>query len=81
MTRLRRLGARDVLRLLRDFGFNVVSMRGSHAKLVRVGPSGQKEILIVPVKRQLTLGTLQAIYRQACRFIPEEDLRKGFFAD
>lgn len=81
MPRLRRLKAREVLRALRGFGFDVVSMRGSHAKLVRIAPSGKREILIVLVHRELTAGTLQAIYRQAGRFVPEQDLRREFFTD
>lgn len=81
MPRLRRLTPREILRLPGRFGFEVVSMRGSHAKLVRIGLSGRKEILLVPVHRQLATGTIRAIYRQACRFIPEGELRPGFFAD
>ena len=56
-------------------------MAGSHAKLVRVGPSGRREILIVPMRPQLTAGTVHAIYRQATRFIPDDALRLGFFSD
>lgn len=78
---MRRLGARDVLRILHEFGFEVTSMRGSHAKLTRISSAGRKEILVVPIKRQLTIGTLHAIYRQASRFVPERDLRGRFFAD
>ena len=81
MPRLKRLSSREVLRLLGRFGFEVASMRGSHAKLVRIGPSGRKDILLVPVHRRLAVGTVHAIYRQASRFIPEEELRPGFFAD
>ena len=81
MPRLRRLKAREILRALRGFGFDVVSMRGSHAKLVWIAPSGKREILIVPVHRELIAGTLHAIYRQAGRFIPEQDLRRAFFTD
>ena len=81
MPRLKRLTSREILRLLGRFGFEVVSMRGSHAKLVRIGPAGHKEILLVPVHRRLAVGTVHAIYRQASRFIPEEELRPGFFAD
>lgn len=81
MPRLKRLKARELLRTLRGCGFEVVSMRGSHAKLVRVAPSGKREILIVPLHRELTAGTLHAIYRQAGRFIPEQDLRRVFFTD
>ena len=80
MPRLRRLGARDVLRVLHEFGFEVVSLRGSHAKMAR-GVGRRKEILVVPVKRQLTVGTVHAIYRQACKFIPEDRLRERLFAD
>ena len=81
MPRLRRLAARDIIRLLREFGFEVISMRGSHAKLARAGPSGRREILIVPMHRRLTAGTVHAIYRQASRFIPADELRRGFFTD
>ena len=81
MPRLRRLAARDIVRLLREFGFEMISMRGSHAKLARVGPSGRREIPIVPMHRRLTAGTVHAIYRQASRFIPDDELRRGFFTD
>ena len=81
MPRLKRLGAREIVRLLGRHGFEVFSTRGSHAKLVRVGPSGRREILIVPMHRRLTAGTVHAIYRQASRFVPEDELRHEFFAD
>ena len=81
MPRLKRLTAREILRLLGRFGFEVISIRGSHAKLVRVGPAGRREILIVPMHRQLTTGTVHAIYRQASRLVPDEKLRDDFFAD
>ena len=81
MPRLKRLKAREVLRALRGFGFEVVSIRGSHAKLARIAPTGKREILIVPVHRELTAGTLHAIYRQASRFVPDQDLRREFFSD
>ena len=81
MTRLKRLDARGIVRLLGSLGFEVISTRRSHAKLARAGPAGRREILIVPMHRQLTTGTLHAIYRQASRFIPDEVLRHGFFTD
>ena len=81
MPRLRRLTARDIVRLLRGFGFEVISTRGSHAKLVRVRPGGEREILIVPMHRELTAGTVHAIYRQASRFVPVDELRPGFFTE
>ena len=84
MPRLKRLTSRDTLRILGRFGFEVVSMKSSHAKLVRApleGNTEKKEILVIPLHRKMSVGTLHAIYRQACRFIPEDDLRKDFFSD
>ena len=81
MPRLRRLSFREVLRILHRFGFEVSAQRGSHAKLVRVSPSGERQILIVPLHRNLATGTLHAIYRQAARLVPSVDLRRAFFVD
>ena len=77
--RLRRLSARDVLRALGSFGFNVVSTRGSHAKLQRVDSRGNHQILTVPLHKELAPGTLRAIFRQACRYIPADELTPLFF--
>jgi predicted RNA binding protein YcfA (HicA-like mRNA interferase family) len=79
MARLKRLSARRVLRILRTFGFEVVSVRGSHAKLKRVIEARPSEVLTVPLHRELAPGTVQAIYRQALRFIPEQDLQPHFY--
>ncbi len=81
MPRLKRLSARQVLRVLQAFGFVVASVRGSHAKLRRGSEGRPSEILTVPLHRELAPGTIQALYRQALRFIPEEDLRVHFFGD
>lgn len=79
--RLRRLSARDILAVLKRFGFEVVATRGSQAKLRRVNRDGQRQTLTVPVHKQLDVGTIQAIYRQATRFIPEAELRAAFYGD
>ncbi len=79
--RLRRLSARDVLGVLGRFGFEVVATRGSHAKLRRVTDDGQVQILTLPLHRDLDLGTVRAIYRQAARFVPEAELRTWFYGD
>ena len=78
--RLRRLSAREVLAALGTFGFEVVSTRGSHAKLRRDLDDGTRQILTVPLHKELAPGTLRAVFRQAARFIPESDLRPHFFA-
>ena len=77
--KLRRLAAREVLAALGAFGFEVVSTRGSHAKLRRVLATGARQILTVPLHRELAPGTLRAVFRQAIRFIPEDELRPYFF--
>ncbi len=77
--RLRRLSARDVVQALRSFGFEVASTRGSHAKLRRAASDGSAQILTLPLHKELAPGTLRAIFRQAVRFVPEDDLRPYFF--
>ena len=79
--RLRQLSAREVVRAFGSFGFQVLSVRGSHAKLRRVLSGGEKQTLTVPLHKKLAIGTLHAIYRQGLRYIPEADLRSWFFSE
>lgn len=81
MPRLKRLASKEVLKILGGFGFEVVSIRGSHAKLVRVSASGERQVLTVPVHSQTAIGTVRAIYRRAVRFISSDELRSKFFSD
>jgi predicted RNA binding protein YcfA (HicA-like mRNA interferase family) len=77
--RLRRLAAREVLAALRAFGFEVVATRGSHAKPRRELADGTRQVLTIPLHRELAPGTLRAVLRQATRFIAAEELRPWFF--
>jgi predicted RNA binding protein YcfA (HicA-like mRNA interferase family) len=79
MPKLRVLSGQDVLRILDSFGFVSYAQRGSHVKVRRLLPSGAHQSLTVPLHREIDRGTLMAIYRQACRFISEEELRDHFF--
>ena len=81
MPRLRRLSSRQIIKALGGFGFEVESMKGRHAKLARVTDAGKREILVVPVHDSLPIGTISAIYRQASRFVPQQDLRAEFFTE
>jgi predicted RNA binding protein YcfA (HicA-like mRNA interferase family) len=81
MTHLRRLSARDVLKALSHFGFQVIGAKGSHAKLRRVLPGGERQTLTIPTHKSLAPGTLHAIFRQACRYIPEAELWEWFFTE
>jgi predicted RNA binding protein YcfA (HicA-like mRNA interferase family) len=77
--KLKRLAAREVLAALRAFGFEVVSTRGSHAKLHRELTDGTRQILTVPLHRESAPGTLRAVFCRATRFIPADELRSHFF--
>lgn len=79
--RLKTLGGADVVAALRRFGFEVVSTRGSHAKLRRIGPGGQRETITIPLHKELARGTLLAIYRQALRYISDAELKSSFFSN
>jgi predicted RNA binding protein YcfA (HicA-like mRNA interferase family) len=75
-----RLSGDEVIAILGRFGFRVYSQNGSHVKLRRIGPAGNRETLTVPRHRELDAGTLRAIFRQATRFIPADDLWRDFYA-
>ena len=77
--KLKRLAAREVLAALSAFGFEVVSTRGSQAKLRRELAEGTRQVLTVPLHRELAPGTLRAVFRQATRFIPADELQPYFF--
>lgn len=81
MPRLRRLSGDDVVAILARFGFLVHAQRGSHVKLRRVSAAGTVETLTVPKHRELDVGTLQAIVRQASRFVPQDELKREFYTD
>ena len=79
--RLKRLGGADVVSILAQFGFVVHSQRGSHAKLRRVAVGGVRETLTIPLHGELDLGTLRAIFRQASRYIPQDQLFPYFYTE
>jgi predicted RNA binding protein YcfA (HicA-like mRNA interferase family) len=78
MPKLRRLAGRDLLAILHGFGFQQVSQRGSHVKLVREVAEA-RQVLTIPLHAELDPGTLRAIFRQAGRFISEPELRPHFY--
>lgn len=80
MPRLKRLSGKKVISILAKFGFSIHAQRGGHVKLRRITAGGSVQILTIPQHKELDKGTLQAIFRQACRFIPEDDLRKEFYS-
>ncbi len=59
--KLARLSGSKVATVLGKFGFSVVSQRGSHAKLGRTGPIGEKQICAL-----LEIKVPPAINRRIC---------------
>jgi predicted RNA binding protein YcfA (HicA-like mRNA interferase family) len=59
MPKLRRLSGPDVVSILRNFGFSVISQHGSHVKLRRLNAAGEKQTLTVPNHKQLDIGTCE----------------------
>jgi predicted RNA binding protein YcfA (HicA-like mRNA interferase family) len=63
------VSGQQVVRALKRIGFRTVRQRGSHVVLRRSDPSGDIGC-VVPLHRELAVGTLRSILRQA-RVRPE----------
>ena len=61
---LRPLSFRQVDRRLRSAGFSRAGVHGSHVKYVRER-AGETRVVIVPRHREIAIGTLRSILRQA----------------
>ena len=84
MSKLKQFSGRDVTAALKQFGFDVVATRGSHAKLRRVVKEEGRETrqtLTVPLHNHLAPGTARAIFRQASKYIVEDELKPFFFSE
>ncbi len=78
MPKPKRLSGSDVVHILEKFGFSIESQRGSHMKLVRASVGG-KQVLLLPKHKELKTGAVVAIFKQASRYISEEELRAYFY--
>jgi len=70
MPKLRRVSGAEAIRALERLGFVQVRQRGSHVVLKRQTPDGEVGCA-VPLHRELAIGTLQSILRQA-KVTPDE---------
>ena len=82
MPKLRRLNGKQVVDIFRQFGFEVVRIRGSHTHLQRI-VSAEHQNLNVPVhgSKPIPTGTLKSILRQASAYLSDEELKKHFYGD
>ncbi|HHT9130104.1 MAG TPA: type II toxin-antitoxin system HicA family toxin [Candidatus Brocadiaceae bacterium] len=80
MPKPQRLSGTDIIKIFESFGFIVEKQRGSHVKLVRSAPEG-RQVLLVSKHKELKVGTIVGIYRQAIRYISDSELREHFYTD
>jgi len=81
LPKLKRLSGDEVIAIFKKFGFKIYAQRGSHVKLRRTTARGMNQTLTIPKHQELDTGTLHAIFRQAMRFVPEDELRLKFYSD
>ncbi len=70
MPRLKRVSGKAAIRALEQLGFVQVRQRGSHVVMKKVTSEGSVGC-VVPLHRELAIGTLRGILRQA-QVSPEE---------
>ena len=70
MLELRKVSGEEAIRALRRLGFEEVRQRGSHVVLKRQTKEGAVGC-VVPLHRELKMGTLKGVLRQA-KVTPEE---------
>jgi predicted RNA binding protein YcfA (HicA-like mRNA interferase family) len=64
MPKLRRVSGQEAIRALEKLGFQQVRQRGSHVVLRKETSEGAKGC-VVPLHRELAVGTLRGILKQA----------------
>jgi predicted RNA binding protein YcfA (HicA-like mRNA interferase family) len=64
MPKLRRVSGEQAIRALERLGFIRARQRGSHVVLKKQTPEGEIGC-VVPIHRELAIGTLQGILKQA----------------
>ena len=79
MPSLRRMSGQAVLAVFLSLGFEMQSQKGSHVKLRRIGPNGERQTLTVPNHSELDTGTLRAIIRQASSYVTTDELHQCFY--
>ena len=70
MPKLRRVSGEEAVRALERLGFIRARQSGSHLVLKKSSPEGEV-VCVVPMHRELAIGTLRGILRQA-KVSPEE---------
>lgn len=74
MPKLRRVSGQEAIRALERLGFVQARQRGSHVVLKKQTPEGALGC-VVPLHRELAIGTLRGILKQA-KVTPDEFMEK-----
>jgi predicted RNA binding protein YcfA (HicA-like mRNA interferase family) len=74
------MSASEVIAVFKSFGFEVQDQNGSHIKMSR-RTILQKQIIIVPNHKSIAKGTLHSVYKQASKYLPQEQLQTFFYND
>ncbi len=74
MPKLPRISSKKAIKALERLGFVQVRQTGSHVVMKKVTPEGEIGC-VVPLHRELKIGTLSGVLRQA-RVTPEEFIEK-----
>jgi len=64
MPELRRVSGQEAIRALERLGFVQIRQRGSHVVLKKQTPEGEVGC-VVPLHRELAIGTLRSVLKQA----------------
>jgi predicted RNA binding protein YcfA (HicA-like mRNA interferase family) len=78
MPELRHLSGDEVIRILAVWLYGLRS-KGIACQARCLSSGGEKQTLTIPRHRQLDTGTLQAVFRQAGRYILVDELRPCFY--
>ena len=81
MPKLKILSGKDIVEIFISLGFAIAGQKGSHVKLKRYVAKDSMQTLTIPLHVELDKGTLKAIYRQALRYIPQNELMGYFYSE
>jgi predicted RNA binding protein YcfA (HicA-like mRNA interferase family) len=60
----KRYSAKELIKILKKLGFSKISQRGSHLKMRGI-IDGKLQTVIIPMHKEIAVGTLSSILRQA----------------
>jgi len=81
MPKLKTLSGGDVVKIFSLFGFEIKAQRAATLNCDACSAVAPRLTLTIPMHDEMDKGTLKAIYRQALRYLTEDQLRPHFYSD